>query len=175
MDDTEDAGGCCVSAALCLLHARAGVVSGSHVHAGGRGDVDVNSTPHLARAILANTFSRLAQDCIVCVISKRVILTGAFHIARAMVMATLPFLYCTTLRLYPILRTGVFPAIRNNEFRLVILPNRAQLQLKTRFGQEAFREAVFLFSCGASPHVLLTQSHHFMSRVVVCLFVSALV
>ena len=41
------------------------------MHAGGRGDVDVNSTPHLARAILANTFSRLAQDCIVCVISKK--------------------------------------------------------------------------------------------------------
>ena len=62
----------------------------------GDGDVllCVNITPHLTRVAHANTFSRVAQVELTCLsvhccasFLKTVILTGAFHFARAMFMA----------------------------------------------------------------------------------------
>ena len=66
----------------------------------------VNSTPHLSRVTHANTFSRVAQDCMVCVISKKShphkrisCRTRDVHGLTASL-----YVFCTTLRLYSILR-----------------------------------------------------------------------
>ena len=82
---------------------------------------------HFARVTHANHFSCVAQGSRLKIakfasLPKRVILTGAFHVARIMLMALTAdfFSHRTAFHLCFILRTGVNPAIPNKEFRLAM-------------------------------------------------------